>query len=272
MPAMLKKVEKGSTKTEAGAICIAPQLGWRRWIFPKHTAVQAGETLGRNRAYQVTMREEGQSEYESDSDFFTQPDAQRFEIEDTDLRKKFIDNLEKTRVAFKVTKVALAIPRDFFKSEESREEAVAEAVAKYYYNSHHNPAITSKMFCSQFVVQSLQNALVEKSCEEKNKSLGNPIAESFEEWKKNHINDIREAVKEFPPQLKHASSAITPTGLASILNELTKARSQESVAEKKEEVVAPRASPTPSPDKPNTSCKPSFAIQLLEKFQEIFRG
>jgi hypothetical protein len=226
----VKKVSSDDNKTKDGTLCVAPQLGWRKWLFPKHAAVQCG-TLNENSAYHVTMRDGINSEYTLEKNFFTQAGAQKFEIEDTNLREKFLENLQKTGVEFKVAKSFHKIPSDFFKSEKSREDDVAEAVAKYYYNSHHNPAIVSKMFCSQFVFQNLQNALVEKSCEDKDNKLGNEITEPFEVWKKNHIDAIKKAVEEFPPELKHVSSAVTPNGLASILSKVAE-RGQEGEAGK----------------------------------------
>lgn len=223
-------VKKISSNDKNGTLCVAPQLGWRRWLFPKHAAVQCEEPNA-NLAYHVTMREDTASKHTLEKDFFTQAGAQKFEIEDINLREKFLKNLQKTNVEFKVAKSFHKIPSDFFKSEESREEAVAEAVAKYYYNSHHNTAIVSKMFCSQFVFQNLQNALVEKSCEDKGNKLGDGITESFADWKKKHIDAIKKAVKEFPPELKHVSSAVTPNGLASILSKVAE-RGQEGEAGK----------------------------------------
>ncbi len=222
-------VTKEHSKTAEGTICVAPQLGWRAWILPKHAAVQA-QTLQNNMAYHVTMREKTDSEFTLENDFFTQSGAQRFEIKDEDLRKRFITNLQKTKVEFKVTKNFHKVPSDFFSSETSRANAVAERVAKYYYGSHVDPRVTAKMFCSQFVFQNLQNALVEKSC---NGNLTAPAkGESLETWKKTHIDDIKKAVKEFPPELKHVSSSVTPNGLVAILNKLA-ARSQESEPDKK---------------------------------------
>lgn len=265
---IVKAITKGNSKTTEGTICIAPQLGWRAWFFPKHTAVQA-KLLNANLAYHSTMRDSGSSKFTLEQAFFTQSGAQRFEIEDTDLREKFVDNLEKTEVEFKVTKLSHKVLSDFFSSEKSREEAVAERVAKYYYESHANPKIPAKMFCSQFVFQNLQNALVEKSCDN---GLATPTeGETFEAWRKAHIEKIKEAVKNFPPELKHVSSAVTPNGLVAILNKLA-VPSQENETEKKPAEAAPIPSTTRSFDTPNPSCKPSFAIQLLERFKGFFRG
>ncbi len=300
-------VNRGYRETKAGTICVAPQLGWRAWLFPKHTIVHTGNTR-EHEVYHATIREAGAAKivFADDESFFSQSDAKKFEIGDENLRKRFVDNLEKTEVEFKVTKVFHKVLSDFFRSEESRENDVAERVAKYYYGSHADPKVTAKMFCSQFVFQNLQNALVEQSC---NGGLTAPIAgETFKTWRETHLEKIKEAVKKFPPELKHVSSTVTPNGLISILGKLA-ARNQESETDKKpasetgnifsntfrglvnffggkasteggEKVAAVAKAPPPKSkvkasttaktlDTPSTSCRAFSAVKLWEKFTKM---
>ncbi len=303
---IITAANRGYKGTKEGTICVAPQLGWRAWLFPKHTIVHTGNTK-EHEVYHATIREAGNAKivFADDESFFSQSDAKKFEIGDKDLRTKFIDNLEKTKVEFKVTKFFHKVLSDVFSSEKSREEDVAERVAKYYYGSHADPKVTAKMFCSQFVFQNLQNALVEQSC---NGGLTAPSAgETFETWRENHIEKIKGAVKKFPPELKHVSSAVTPNGLAAILGKL--ARSQESETDEKpasetgnifsktfrglvnffggkastkggEKVAAVEEAPQPESevkasttakalDTPSTSCRAFFAVKLWEKFTKM---
>lgn len=264
---IITAANKEYKQTAAGTICVAPQLGWRAWFFPKHTIVHTGNMKG-HEVYHATIREAGNAKivFADDESFFSQSDAKKFEIGDENLRKRFVDNLEKTKVEFKVTKFFHKVLSDVFKSEKSRENDVAERVAKYYYGSHADQKVTAKMFCSQFVFQNLQNALVEQSC---NGGLTAPIAgETFETWRENHIEKIKGAVKNFPPELKHVSSAVTPNGLVSILSKL--AQSKESEADKK---PAPETSQPPAIaktlDKPSPSCRAFSAIKLWQEFTKM---
>ncbi len=154
-----------------------------------------------------------------------------FVVTDPTFNQRFLENLERTNVQYSVLKVVGSSIRDFFSRKETRENQVSERIAKYCYQSYlvtgEPEKKPSKMFCSQLVFQNLQNTLAEETIGLRKLMIGNE--RNFEEWRANHIDEIRDAVKKFPPELKHASSSITP-------NKLVKALS--SIAERCKEAVS----------------------------------
>lgn len=147
-------------------------------------------------------------------DFFTRKGIAGFQITDHRLNEKFIENLKKTKINFSILKVVGNMLRSAFSTERSREEQVSERIAKYYYRNNFSSEEgedVSRMFCSQFVCQSLQTALAEDIIGSEKLSIED--GQSFSSWRAFNIEKIRRAVKEFPPELKRVASSMTPNNL-----------------------------------------------------------
>ena len=297
MPLIIRKVPNPAEllkdgDSARGMMCVGPQdKGLKGAARPNHAVVQAYgledrpdvrvifEAVGENRGERTST-----TGYIRDG-FFSRKGAAGFIVTDPAFNQRFLENLDRTKVQYSVLKVVGSLVRDFFSKKETRENQVSERIAKYCYQSYlvtgEPEKKPSKMFCSQLVFQNLHNTLAEEAIGFRKLMIGNE--RNFEEWRANHIDEIRDAVKQFPPELKHASSSITPTKLVKALSSIAE-RCKEAVST----VTSPKSSNAPiedkakssdasrtsdAPDKdsvikkrnsdvPSTTCKPSFVTQL----------
>jgi hypothetical protein len=235
--------QKTSTASQ-GAIFVGAQgSGLQGVVRPDHAlVVKAAPNTGDSfSAFHVTAGSDGKANQstasEQDSEFLKRSGVQGFEISNPSLRDRFTKALEQTAVKFSVAKVVSSTVRDFFSSEKEREGDVAEKVAKYYHKSHAASGVetvggnkVSNVFCSQLVYQCLQNAMVEEKlggekelgCQQNRRNNKMEIKEDFNTWRAANIDKIREAVHDFPPEMKHISSSVSPKRLIGFLSNMAK--------------------------------------------------
>lgn len=191
--------------------------------------------------------------------------AQVFRIEDEGLRDSFLKNLGSTTVKYSVAKVVLNSLRDWFSSESKKVDDVAERIAKYYFNSHfgEGQSNAANNFCSQYTYQCLQNAAMEQAVgKDKLGVQGLRIIDDkddFKKWKAKHIDQIKDAVRSFPPELKHVSSSVLPSNLIDALQSLSEKNQQQGVS-KSDSVNAPKDE------------KKGFFARIFEGFKSLFSG
>ncbi len=252
---------------EKGIIVIGSQGSWYR---PYHAAVveeKAGQDMvGVLHATTANQGPVTSPASDQGAEFFTQKGVVAFKISNPDLNENFIAELEKTDLNFKVSKSVTSYIKDFFYSaarffgSAAQEEAVAESIAKYFFKNHASIAnpdkSESKMYCSQFVYQSMQNATMIETVGEKNLGLNQRglITETFEDWRSKHIEQIRGAVREFPEELRHISSAVSPKRLTGFL---------ESLADKTQEREQGKSAHLPSD-------KPGFFSKIWQGVKSVF--
>jgi len=140
-----------------GAICVGSQGAWYR---PHHALIfDRAYGKGRVEAFHSTAGNTGiyvNANSEIDAEYFTRSGVQAFEIADDNIRERMLYEASHANIEFKVTKAT------WRKVDPHKHDIgeVAERVAKYFYKNHSSGADNSKMFCSQFTVQCLQNAMV----------------------------------------------------------------------------------------------------------------
>ena len=268
----ISKVEINDIKR--GDIIIIPPTIQSMGLLAGHSmvATEAADRNGHFYVHHSASDRDGSKKERESKDYGDIKDlekygAQVFRIDDGETVKSFMQNLEQTKINYSIGKVITNTLRDWFSSKDKKIDDVADRIAKYYFNSHlgDDPSKAANNFCSQYTYQCLQNAAMEKIVGKE--ALGVRRSDStlmddkddFEKWKAKHIGKIKEAVKKFPPELKHVSSSISPSNLIDALQSLSEKNQQQGVS-KSDSFNAPKDE------------KKGFFARIFEGFKSLFSG